>query len=115
MIKKTLAVVMALTALALSSSATDRRNFWILNNTGRTMTSFSVAVHGSSAPWSENALTYTLTNGNGRSLYFTDNSSACVYDFRVYFNDGSYQDYLQGRNLCQTHAVQFNSDTNNAY
>jgi hypothetical protein len=113
--KKTMAVMMMLVTLALSLSASDRRNFWVLNSTGKTITSFSVAVHGSSAPWSENSLTYTLVNGQGRSLYFTDTDSACWYDFRVRYSDGTYQDYLQGRNLCTTHAVQFNAETNSAY
>jgi len=113
--KKTLAILAAMAALAISSSANDRRNFWVLNNTGKTMTSFYVAVHGTTAPWSDNTLSYTLSDGQGRSMYFTDNDSACVYDFRVRYADGTSQDYLQGRNLCQTHAVQFNSDTNSAF
>jgi hypothetical protein len=114
--KKILSVAAVLLTMTLCSNSADNRNFWILNNTGRTITSFYVAVHGVETPWGNDVLgNSTLSNSLGTAVYFHDMAAACVYDFRVGFSDGSHQDYLQGRNLCQTHAVEFNANSNNAY
>jgi len=109
-------VALGLLAMALYCNSADRRNFWVLNNTGRTITSFFVAAHGTDAPWGNDVLgTATLPDSLGTAVYFHDNQSSCMYDFRVGYSDGTHQDYLQGRNLCQVHAVQFNGNTNDAY
>jgi hypothetical protein len=114
--KKMIAVTMALLAGAMLSSSADRRNFWVLNNTGREITRFYVAIHGPGTSWSNDVLGQsTLPNSGGTIVYFTDNNASCMYDFRVTYSDGTHQDYLKGRNLCQTHAVQFNSDTNDGF
>jgi hypothetical protein len=115
--KKLLAVTLTLLAGAMLSSSADRRNFWVLNNTGREITRFYVAIHGSGTTWSSDVLgRSTLPNAGGTVVYFTDsNYNNCMYDFRVTYSDGSYDDYLKGRNLCQTHAVQFNSGTNDVF
>jgi len=114
--KRMLLVTIALLAVVLCSQSADRRNFWVLNNTGRTITNFYISVHGSQNPWSSDVLgASTLSSSLGTMIFFYDSNTTCMYDFRVKYSDGTYQDYLRGRNLCQTHAVQFNSDTNDAY
>jgi hypothetical protein len=114
--KKILSVAIALLAVTLSASSSDHRNFWVLNNTGRTINSFYIATHGVQGSWGNDILgNASLSNSLGTAVFFHDAAASCVYDFRVQFSDGGYQDYLQGRNLCQTHAVEFNASTNNAY
>ncbi|MGO4882606.1 MAG: hypothetical protein ACLP59_17585 [Bryobacteraceae bacterium] len=115
-IRTTLVAAVALLAVATCSSSADRRNFWLLNNTGRNITSFRVAVHGSSEAWGNDVLGEgTLVSAAGTVVYFLDYRTACVYDFRVGYADGTHQDYLLGRNLCTYHALQFNRATNDAY
>jgi hypothetical protein len=114
--KKLMALAIVLLAMSTRGNSADRRNFWLLNNTGRTITSFFVAVHGSEEPWGSDVLgTATLPTGVGTVVYFSDYNTSCMYDFRVGYSDGSHQDYLRGRNVCQSHAVQFNQATNDAY
>jgi hypothetical protein len=114
--KRILALAAVFLAVATTCSSADRRNFWLLNNTGRTITSFYVAVHGTDAPWGSDVLgTSTLSNAIGTVVYFRDFSTSCVYDFRVGYSDGTQQDYLLGRNLCEYRAVQFNATTNDVY
>lgn len=108
-----LAVGVAIMLLAASAShAQDARNFWVLNNTGATITELYVAPHNERA-WRANTLGGdVILPGQGTVLSF-DNvpKSSCVMDFKLVFEDGSVQDYVQGRNVCQLQAVQFNEDT----
>jgi len=114
--KRILAVAMVLLALAMCSSSADRRNFWILNNTGQAITRFYIAVHGSGQPWGNDVLgSATLPSALGTVIFFYDSNVNCVYDFRIGYADGTYLNYVQGRNLCQNHAVQFNQNTNDAF
>jgi hypothetical protein len=114
--KKMLFTAALLLAGAMTSTSADRRNFWLLNNTGRKINSVFIAAHGTDAPWGSDVLgNSAVPNGLGEVIYFLDNSSRCVYDFRIGYGDGTQEDYLQGRNLCQFHAIQFNSGTNDAF
>lgn len=103
-------MMVILGAVATSQSA-DRRNFWLLNNTGREIQQFLIAVHGTDEPWSSDVLGRdTLPSGVGVMINFTDNRTKCYYDFRLVF-DGLHQDYTEGRNLCVLRGVQFSRDT----
>lgn len=98
-----------------SSRSSDQRNFWLLNNTGYTVHGVYVSAH-TSTTWGSDVLgDATLAHGMGTVIYFYGARSTCVYDFRIVYSDGSTQDYLQGRNLCVSHAIQFNEHTNDAF
>jgi len=110
-----IALVLVMGTLNYSRSA-DRRNFWLLNNTGRKINNVYIAAHGTDASWGRDVLgTSALSAGLGTVIYFYDYSTRCVYDFRIGYTDGSHEDYTQGRNLCSTRAIQFNSGTNDAF
>jgi hypothetical protein len=87
----------------------DRRNFWLLNNTGQTISSFYVSPHESNH-WGVDVLgAEDLPNGIGAVISFSPGiRTSCVMDFKIVFNDGIEQSYRQGRNVCSLGAVQFN-------
>src|SRR5271165_904979 len=99
--KRTLLMITLLSLLGVAASnAADRRNFWMLNNTGRTISRFYVAAHGSGEAWGTDVFgDGSLSNSLGTLVHFWDNRSRCVYDFRVEFTDGTYQEYNRGRDL----------------
>ena len=115
--RKTIGFLTILTLFgAATLSSADRRNFWLLNNTGHKINSFYIAIHGTDESWGNDVLgAAAVPQALGTVIYFHDSNSRCVYDFRVGYADGTHQDYLQGRNLCDFHAVQFNDSTNNAF
>jgi hypothetical protein len=114
--KKALLLPAILLIAGINSRSADRRNFWLLNNTGRKIERVYVTPHDTDAPWGSDILGDTeLPNGIGTTVRFLDNSSRCVYDIRIEFTDGSHEDYTQGRNLCEIHAIQFNGGTNDAF
>jgi hypothetical protein len=90
----------------------DRRNFWALNNTTKEIRNFYVSPH-SSDQWGDDVLgRATLPDGMGTLIYFTPGSqTGCVFDFKLVYSDGTAQQYVQGTNVCEIRAVQFNSDT----
>jgi hypothetical protein len=115
-VKKALILTALMLVATLSSQSADRRNFWLLNNTGRTIDRVYVAPHNANATWGEDVLGQaSLPNGIGTTIYFLDSSLRCFYDVRIVFSNGTHEDYLQGRNLCQIHAIQFNGGTNDAF
>ena len=105
-----LVVAVAITLLANTSSyAQDERNFWVLNNTGKTITRLYISPH-EGASWGNDILGQSeLPKGMGTMIYFdTDVRTSCLMDFKLVFRDGSEQTYMQGRNVCLLGAVQFN-------
>ena len=106
-----LAAMMAFLGSVTTSQSADRRNFWLLNNTGHEIRQFLLAVHGSTEPWSKDVLGQdTLPTGVGVMINFLDNRTQCLYDFRLVFDD-VHQDYTEGRNICVLRAVQFGPQT----
>jgi hypothetical protein len=99
-----------------SAPSADRRNFWVLNLTRREVQSVYVSPHGTDDTWGSDILGQdTVPNGGGVYIAFNGVGKNCIYDVRLDFNDGSHQDYTQGRNLCEIHAIQFNKNTSDAY
>jgi hypothetical protein len=93
------------------SGASDRRNFWALNNTGKEITDFYVSPHDAST-WGNNILPVSLPDGVGAVITFNSGiKTTCLMDFRLRYADGSEQLYLQGRDVCRFAAVQFNMTT----
>lgn len=115
-----LGVIVTMTlCLGLGASQTaqqDRRNFWALNNTGKEIRSFYVSAH-SSDQWGDDILgRATLPDGMGTLIYFTSGvQTGCNFDFKLVYSDGTAQQYVQGRNVCEIHAVQYNPDTSEAF
>src|SRR5271165_6619887 len=108
--KRTLLMITLLSLLGVAASnAADRRNFWMLNNTGRTISRFYVAAHGTGESWGNDVFgDGSLSNSLGAMIHFSDNRSRCVYDFRVVYTDGTQHEYNGGRNLCAISGLQFN-------
>jgi len=101
------AATMSTLFAAEAHAAADRRNFWLLNETGRTISEVHLAAHGSREPWGDDILVGAdLPNGLGTKIVFLS-GSACVTDFRVVYTDGTSEDYLEGRNLCVASAIEF--------
>lgn len=106
--------VVALCSLVSSGASADRRNFWLVNDTGRTINEVHIAAHGSDDAWSSDVLgSDTLPDGRGTKILVFGGSN-CIMDFRIVYADGSSEDYLQGRNLCKASAIQFYKGTNYA-
>jgi hypothetical protein len=101
-------------SLLSSEASADRRNFWLVNDTGQTINEVHIAVHGSADAWSADVLgDVTLRDGTGVKINVFG-SSGCMVDFRIVYADGSIEDYLGGRNLCKASAIQFHKGTNYA-
>jgi hypothetical protein len=114
--KLTMLAAMLLSIGTQVSRSADRRNFWLLNNTGYTITRVYIAAHGTGDSWGEDVLgETTLPNSVGTKIYFSGSFNTCEYDFRIGYSNGAHQDYLRGRDLCSANAVQFNSDTNEQF
>lgn len=107
-----LALIALVMLLPTTSQSQDRRNFWLLNSTGKTISEFYVSPHESDN-WGQDILGRAeLPNGVGTLIVFTPNlQTSCVMDFKLVFNDGTRQIYDQGRNVCVLGAVQFNRRT----
>ncbi len=106
------AVVILLGPGGAQGQQQDRRNFWLLNNTGQVISRFYVSPH-ESGRWGRDVLGRAeLMNGLGVLIVFEpDTISSCYMDFRLVFVDGSSQTYEQGRDVCQLSAVQFDRRT----
>ncbi|MBS1854154.1 MAG: hypothetical protein JST11_02220 [Acidobacteria bacterium] len=90
------------------SHAQDPRNFWLLNNTGKTIREFYVSPHDSSR-WGNDTLGRSaVPDGIGALIVFQGSRGSCNMDFLLVFADGSKHTYGQGRNVCELGAVQFN-------
>lgn len=106
-----LAVAVVLAALALPIGRVDargsNRDFWLLNETGRTITSVQLSPHGWNT-WANNVLAGTsLPPYTGSKVLFVYDVAMCSMDVRVGYANGKVETYSQGRNLCRTSAIQF--------
>jgi hypothetical protein len=93
--------------------AEDMRNFWLLNNTGRTINSVYFRAHGTFGWGNDAMLNAVLPDQLGTKVAFFG-GYACNVDFKVVYADGSAQTYTQGRNLCSLTAIQLLPNTNTA-
>jgi len=108
-------LICALPHPAGSQESRDR-NFWFLNNTGKTIHEVYVSPHESKS-WGQDVLgRATLADGVGTLMVFPSSwRTSCYMDFKLVFDDGSEQTYPDGRNVCQLHAVEFDADTSVGY
>lgn len=107
--------VLLLTLMMLVSTGSygqDQRNFWALNNTGKTISRLYVSPHEDKS-WGSDVLGESqLPTGVGTVISFRAGArTSCLMDFRLVFSDGSEATYPQGRNVCLLGAVQFNRTT----
>ncbi len=109
------AAALTCTIASNDAGAADRRDFWVLNQTGRVISEVHLAVHNErSSPWSDDILTDAdLPNGTGAKIFFF-RKGPCMMDFRIVYADGGSEDYTQGRNLCSASAVVFSGGVNDA-
>ncbi len=107
-----LPAVLLFCALPQQGGSQNRANFWLLNNTGKTVQNFYVSPH-SAQTWGSDVLgRATLPYEVGVVIVFPEDvHHVCIEDFKLVFSDGTSQVYQQGMNVCQLHAVQFNADT----
>jgi hypothetical protein len=89
-------VVLAVLAPALVLAA-DPRNFWLLNNTGKTIHSIYISPHEINS-WGKDVLGFsTLETSEGTFIDFdAAGYSSCSMDFKLVFTDGSAQRYDKG-------------------
>ena len=94
------------------SQESRNRDFWFLNNTGKTIREVYVSPHESKS-WGQDVLgRSTLADGVGTLITFPSSwQTSCTMDFKIVFEGGDSQTYPDGRNVCSLHAVQFDEDT----
>jgi hypothetical protein len=101
---------------ATGAQSADRRDFWLLNHTGRTIERVYIAAHGTGESWGYDVLGQsTVGEGAGTRVFFPEHGFRCEYDFRIVFTGGGYADYTRGRDLCLLQAVEFDNDTNRVF
>lgn len=109
-----LTVLSFLSGSALAQfSDSDQRDFWILNNTGRVVVRAFVSPHNVRS-WGPDSLgsNDVLGDGNGTLITFnSDMPTSCIFDFRLIFDSGNVQEYMDGINLCKYRAVEFDDQT----
>jgi len=113
-LRRTVPVLLVLLAIGVgvvkSQPQVDQRNFWALNNTQKEIREFYVSAHNDTR-WENDVLgRATLPNLMGTVIVFTPAvKTGCVFDFKLVYADGSAQQYLQGRDVCQIFGIQFNA------
>ena len=110
-----LALILLLSLMLLTAAGShgqDQRNFWALNNTGKTIRWLYISPH-ENKNWGNDILGESqLVNGMGTVISFRSSvQTSCLMDFRLVFSDGTEATYVQGRNVCLLGAVQFNRTT----
>ena len=106
---KTLLIVTLLIAAVVLCAAASNRDFWVINYSGKAMTSMHLSVHGL-GDWYNFPLGSDRANGAQFKMNFYDDNAACVYDIRVTYDDGKVLGYTKGIDLCQWHTVEFDGD-----
>lgn len=98
------------------SSRQDRRDFWLLNITGKRISRFYVSPHDMDS-WGRDILGQAeLPNGLGTLIAFNSTvRTSCLMDFRLVFSDGTKQTYTQGRNVCKLSAIQFSQSASTPF
>jgi len=87
----------------------DRRNFWVLNNSGHTISEFYVSPHEVDE-WGNNTLgNDALESGTGELIAWAGKSS-CSMDFKIVFDGDSVKYNNSGTNVCRIVAVLFTTD-----
>ena len=94
------------------ASPQSRANFWFLNDTGKTLNNLYVSPH-SAGTWGADVLgRASLPNGMGTLIVFPPQwRGVCHEDFKLVFSDGTAEQYTQGLDVCQLHALQFDAGT----
>jgi len=90
----------------------SRANFWFLNNTGKTLNNLYVSPHSGNT-WGGDVLgRAALPDGMGTLIIFPPQwRGVCHEDFKLVFSDGTAEQYTQGIDVCQLHALQFDANT----
>jgi hypothetical protein len=90
----------------------SRANFWFLNNTGKTLNNLYVSPHSANS-WGTDVLgRAALPDGMGTLIVFPPAwRGVCHEDFKLVFSDGTAEQYQQGIDVCQLHALQFDAAT----
>jgi hypothetical protein len=103
-----LSLVAVITLLGyVSSHAQDPRDFWMINNTGRTISMFYVSQHNQGT-WGRNILRDEVLDHESVKIVFNPlTGDSCVMDFALVFRDGTQQVYTQGRNVCRIRGIYF--------
>jgi hypothetical protein len=81
----------------------DRRNFTVINNNDLDITHFYVSSIESKT-WGDNILNGTLRKGYKSPITFGNESTQCIYDLRVIYENTSC-DILRRVNLCTTRSL----------
>ncbi|MGB8030976.1 MAG: hypothetical protein WCF30_15090 [Terracidiphilus sp.] len=90
----------------------SRANFWFLNNSGKTLNNLYVSPHSQNS-WGTDVLgRASLPDGMGTLIVFPPQwRGVCHEDFKLVFSDGTAEQYTQGIDVCQLHALQFDAAT----
>lgn len=84
-----LIITAALSSMLAGAALAANRKVDVINKTGGTMTSFFASSSGTDN-WEEDMLDNdTLDNGETLEADIDDGTSACIYDFKAVFSDGS--------------------------
>ena len=112
-----LMVILTLAALSASASGEsmpeDERDFWFLNNTGSVVVQAYVSPHNI-RNWGPDSLGRYDVLEDASGMLVTFNSgvvTTCIFDFRLTFDSGDVEEYLDGINLCQYRAIEFKDHT----
>jgi len=110
------AVVLCASLRPTQLRAQDQRDFWVVNNTGSTISRLYVSPH-ERYDWENDVLgDEVLPDGEAHLVTFSWRYiSSCQMDFKLVFRDGSTQTYLEGRNVCELFAVEFNATNSIGY
>jgi hypothetical protein len=111
--------------MVVPAKAQGPRQFWILNNTGRTITGFFIREHKLNRSmfdledWSPDVLGPTqLPNYLGEIIFLFTNpllkssTISCNLDFKLAYSDGNIAVYDKGRDVCRNNVVLFEASGN---
>jgi hypothetical protein len=101
--------IVALVSPSKGFNQYDRRNFWVLNNSGYAISEFYVSPHEQDEWGGDTLDTNALESGSGELITWTGVSS-CYMDFKIVFDDGSVKYNNSGTNVCHIVGVLFTAD-----
>jgi hypothetical protein len=107
-----LPAILLVCVLPQQANPQSRANFWFLNNTGKILNNLYVSPHSQNS-WGADVLGRAeLPDGMGTLIVFPPTwRGVCHEDFKLVFSDGTSEQYTQGIDVCQLHALQFDAAT----
>jgi len=107
---KSLLGTLMIATLSMASAiahAYDRRDFWLANQTGKTVALLSVTPHGGQTWYA--IPNSTTENGIKNPITFNPNfySYSCFFDLRLQYSDGTMDIYNRGTDLCRPNTLRF--------